>query len=128
MNKEIIDYFNLRGLQVHKLVTRGPGQVHKDKILMAMSDIYSEINGGRDIPNIMLAREVWRKAFDYTDKDMEQRLVLINNHSLIAPRCEVVIKLMKVLIAVFSLFSGLLIYTILTGGFEYVSNYLRSWL
>lgn len=74
MNDDIITYFESRGHHIHKLVERRPPRLREDKIMLAISDVYDQILKGRDIPDIQLAREVWRKASDYSNSEMHRRM------------------------------------------------------
>lgn len=74
MRGYINDFYKSKGLEMHKLVQRNRRNLSEQRILMAASDIYGEIERGRKIPDIQLAWEVWRKAFSYSEPELESRL------------------------------------------------------
>ena len=73
MREEITEYFKSQGYQVHKIIENSPYVMPEEFINLAMQDIYDEIKNGREIVKINLAREVWRKAYDYDAKEAKSR-------------------------------------------------------
>jgi len=78
MEQEIVEYFESNGFHIHKLVKKNPEKLPEDIIFLAIHDIYNEIGEGRNIRRIELAREVWRKAYNYRDKDLTMKLRVIH--------------------------------------------------
>lgn len=79
MDDKIIEFYESRQQHIHKLLERKPHNINSDKIMLAISDIYDQIKKGRDIPDIRLAREVWRQAYSYSNEDMNKRLVFLRS-------------------------------------------------
>jgi hypothetical protein len=77
MDDKIIEFYESRQQHIHKLLERRPHKINSDKIMLAISDIYDQIQKGRVIPDIRLAREVWRQAYNYSNREMNRRLVFL---------------------------------------------------
>lgn len=79
MKKEITQYLESKGFQVHKIIMNIPWNIPEDQIFLAIHDIYEEIENGRRIRDIELVREIWRKAYDYHEKEINRRLKFVHN-------------------------------------------------
>ena len=79
MNKDIVDFYKKHGHQVHKVISRRPNRISRDKVIIAMEEVYQRVKNGEKISSIMLAREVWRTAFEIPDTEMEERLTNYKN-------------------------------------------------
>jgi hypothetical protein len=77
MNQDIIEFYESRQQHIHKLLERRPHKIREEKIMLAISDIYDQVQKGRIIPDIRLAREVWRQAYNYSNAQMNKRLVFL---------------------------------------------------
>ena len=73
MRTEIIRYYESRGFHIHKIVRKAPHKIPEDRVWLAIYDVYDEIKNGRQIRDIQLAREIWRKAFDYSDNEINDK-------------------------------------------------------
>ncbi len=73
MKTEIINFYESKGIHIHKIIKKAPTKISEDRVLLAICDIYNEIRRGRKIKDIQLTWEIWRKAFDYPDNEINHK-------------------------------------------------------